>query len=214
MAVPPRDPEHPSVTTWLAGQTLWRVSRDIDGLAFSTSAARRNRFSPMYPADGITVIGAWYGATSQVGALLESVFHDIRPSHRHPRVHPNQYVDRYLSPVITARDLLLVDLTSIGLQAIGLSRHSVIESTSRRYEWTNSIAARLRAAAPAADGFLWTSRAHDPSQCVVLFDDPGRATTLAPHPTEHPLALGLGPGLHLLRAVATDAKITVILASP
>lgn len=194
--------------------TLWRASKDIDGLPFSVWAGRRNRFSPMYAADGLTVIGSWYGATSQPGAIFESVFHDIRPSQRSPRVQPNQYVDRYLSPVTTVRDLDLVDLTSIGLHAIGITRVALIESTSRRYEWTNGIAARLRAAAPVADGFVWVSRAHDKAESVVLFDDANRAPSIGAHPTETALALGLGPGLSLLRELAGDAKITVILPAP
>lgn len=165
----------------------------------------------MYAPDGVAVIGSWYGATSRPGAIFESVFHDIRPSHRNPRVQPNQYVDRYLSPVTTVRDLDLVDLTSIGLHAIGITRAALIESTSRRCEWTNGIAARLRTAAPRADGFVWVSRAHDKAESVVLFDDSGRAQMIDVHPAETALALGLGPGLNLLRELALDAKITVVL---
>lgn len=212
--IEPRTPENPHLIRRSAGMTIWRVSKDIDGLPFSVWAGRRNRFSPIYAADGVTVIGSWYGATSRAGAIFESVFHDIRPSHRNPRVQPNEYVDRYLSPVTTVRDLDLVDLTSIGLQAIGITRTALIESTSRQYDWTNRIAARLRAAAPAADGFVWVSRAHDTAESVVLFDDPSRAPMISGHPTETALALGLGPGLNLLRELALDAKITVIVPGP
>jgi hypothetical protein len=193
---------------------LWRVSKDIDGLRYSVWAGRRNRFSPIYASDGVTVIGSWYGATSRPDAIFESVFHDIRPSHRSPRVQPNQYVDRYLSPVTTVRDLDLVDLTSMGLHAIGITRAALVESTSRRYEWTNGTAARLRTAAPEADGFVWVSRAHDKAESLVLFDDPGRGQMIDVHPTETALALGLGPGLNLLRELALDAKITVVLPGP
>jgi hypothetical protein len=209
--IEPRRPEYPLLTCGSVGLTLWRVSKDIDGLLFSVWPGRRNRFSPMYAADGMTVVGSWYGASSRPGAIFESVFHDIRPSHRNPRVQPNQYVDRYLSPVTTVRALDLVDLTSTGLHSIGITRAALIESTSPRYEWTNGIAARLRAAAPAADGFVWVSRAHDKAESVVLFDDPGRAQMIDVHPTETALALGLGSGLHLLRELALDAKITVVL---
>ena len=194
--------------------TLWRVSKDMTGLSFSVWAGRRKRFSPMYAADGVTVIGSWYGATSQPGAIFESVFHDIRPSHQYPRVQPNEYIDRYLSPITTTRDLILVDLTSSGLHAIGITRSALIESTSRRYEWTNGIAARLRAAAPAADGFVWVSRAHDKAESVALFDDSAPARMIDVHPAEPAIALGLGPGLNLIRELALDAKITLVLPSP
>jgi hypothetical protein len=207
----PRDPDHPILTTRPAGTTLWRVSKDPDGLTFSTWAGRRNRFSPAYAADGVAVVGAWYGGTTETGAIFESVFHDIRPSHPDPRVEPNLYVDRFLSPVVTLRDIELVDLTTSGLHAIGLSRVALIESTAKRYGWTNDIAKRLRAAAPTADGFVWVSRAHDTSESIVLFDEPGRAPMLGVHPVELAVALGFGPGLRLLRDLAVRAKITVIV---
>jgi len=209
----PRNAEHPLLTTRPVGTTLWRVSLDPDGLHFSVRTARRNRFSPAYGAGG-GVIGAWYGATTRAGSVFESVFHDIRPSDRNPRVAPNEYTTRFLSPVTTTRDLELVDLTTSGLHAIGLTRAALIESTSRRYDWTNGIAVRLRAAAPAADGFIWASRAHDTSESVVLFDDPGRTPMVTVHPTEFTLALGFGPGLRLVRELAVDAKITIIVPAP
>lgn len=209
----PRGPEYPNLTTRPAGVNLWRVSKDPDGLTFSTWAGKLNRFSPAYAADGVTIIGSWYGATTQVGAIFESVFHDIRPSDRNPRVQPNQYIDRFVSPLVTLRELELIDLTTTGLHAIGLTRARLIECTSNRYAWTNSIAVRLRAAAPSADGFVWVSRAHDTSESVVLFNDPSRAPMIGVHPTESPLALGFGPGLRLLRELAVEAKITVVVPS-
>ena len=159
------------------------------------------------------VVPAWYGSTTRDGAIFESVFHDIRPSDRAPRVQPNEYIDRFLSPVVTVRDLALVDLTTTGLQAIGPSRQRLIESRSGRYSWTNEIAERLRAARPGADGFLWVSRAHDTSVCVVLYDDPARDPMIEMHPTEVADALGVGGGLGLLRDLAVEARITVVLPS-
>ena len=208
----PRSPEYPLLTTRPAGTTLWRVSLDPDGLHLSTRIGRLNRFSPAH-APGGSVVGSWYGATTQAGAIFETVFHDIRPTHRHPPVEPNEYVTRFLSPVTTTRELELVDLSSSGLHAIGLTRAKLIESASKRYGWTNGIAARLRAAAPGADGFLWVSRAHDTSEAMVLFEYPGRLPMIDVHTIESPIALGFGPGLGLLRDLAVEAKITVIVPS-
>jgi len=205
-----RSPDRPRLITWPAGRLLWRVSRDPDGTAFSSSVARQNRFSPVFGPGG-EVVAAWYGATTEAGAIFESVFHDIRPSDPAPRVLPNQYVNRILAPVVTTRDLVLVDLTSTGLHAIGIARRSIIESTSAAYPRTVAIAHRLRSAARDADGFAWVSRAQDTSQCVVLYADPGRAAMLAPSPDDVPLPLGIGGGLALLRELATAARITVII---
>ena len=209
-----RTPEQPRVVTRPAGETLWRVSGDPIGLAFSTRADRQNRFSPVLTPDGQAVAGAWYGATSPAGAIFESVFHDIRPSDADPRVQPNQYLRRYLSPVVTTRDLLMVDLTTLGLQAIGITRTALIESRPTRYAFTLGVAERLRRAAPEADGFAWVSRAHDSSQSLVVYADPGRPRMLDRDPSELALALGLGRGLALLRELATEARITVVLPSP
>jgi hypothetical protein len=141
------------------------------------------------------------------------VFHDARPSDPAPRVFPNAYLDRYVSQVVTTRDLRLVDLTSVGLQAIGVSRTALIESTPRRYPWTAALAQRLLDNAPDAEGILWTSRAHDRSLSVALVGRPGSPAALQPG-GELPLALGVGAGLELLRATAADARITVVLPDP
>lgn len=166
----------------------------------------------MVAPDG-SVVPAWYGATSAAGAIFESVFHDIRPAHRTPLVLPNQYVDRILAPLVTSRALTLVDLTTSGLHAIGISRARLIESTSRRYAWTNGVAMRLRVAAPDADGFVWVSRARDTSLSVVLYADAGRAPMIE-SAAGAAVSLGLGAGLNLLRGLATEARITVIVPYP
>jgi hypothetical protein len=147
------------------------------------------------------------------GAIFESVFHDIRPPHRDRRVMPNQYIDRILAPVVTARPLTFIDLTTDGLHAIGISRAALIESTSRRFPWTIEQAVLLRASSPAADGFAWVSRARDTALSVVLYgnrEDRSNAEMLASG--EGPaMPLGIGAGLELLRTLAEAARITIVL---
>ncbi len=202
----------PRIVSEPAGFALWRVSRDPTGTSFSTNPTRRNRFSPIYAPDG-SVVPAWYGTTTDRGAIFESVFHDIRPSHSAPRVMPNEYLDRVLAPVVTTRELSLVDLTTDGLHAIGIKRATLIESTSQRYAWTSEIAHQLRAAAPRADGFIRVSRARDTARSVVLYADAGRAPMIAPG-AGTPLQLASGAGLRLLREFATPARITIVLPAP
>lgn len=206
-----RTPDHPRLETLPAGAALWRVSRDPTGLRFSTSG-RRQRFSPLVDVGG-AALPAWYGSSSRIGALFESVFHDVRSSDPAPRVFPNAYRDRILAQVITTRDLRLVDLTSIGLHAIGVSRAALIESTPRQYPWTAAMAQRLLDHAPDAEGLLWTSRAHDRALCVALVGRLGSGGPLVPG-RELPLALGVGAGLDLLRAAAADARITIVVPDP
>jgi hypothetical protein len=157
--------------------------------------------------------GRGSGATSEAGAFFEYVFHDIRPTHRAPRVMPSQYVDRFLAALATSRPLTLVDLTTDGLHAIGIPRSVLIESRPRTYAQTTEIADRLRTAAPDADGFAWVARARDTTRSVVLYADPGRAPMLVPGPSAS-LSLGVGAGLNLLRTLATGARITVIVPDP
>jgi hypothetical protein len=202
----------PRTIEWPAGRTLWRVSRDATGTRFSTRTGRLFRFSPIVSLEG-AVEPSWYGATSQAGAIFESVFHDIRPPHRDRRVMPNQYIDRILAPVVTARPLTFIDLTTDGLHAIGISRAALIESTSRRFPWTIEQAVLLRASSPAADGFAWVSRARDTALSVVLYgnrEDRSNAEMLASG--EGPaMPLGIGAGLELLRTLAEAARITIVL---
>jgi hypothetical protein len=204
-------PRTPKILELTAGASLWRVSKDPTGTAFSVSA-RPARFSPIVAPDG-SVVPVWYGATSEGGAIFESVFHDIRPSHRWRRVLPNQYAGRILAEVISARPLRLVDLTTDGLHTIGRSRTRLLESTSRMYWWTVKQAEQLRSAAPDADGFMWVSRARDTSMSLVLYGPPGRSTMLAPG-WSIPLPLGVGAGLDLLRHLATATSITVVVPTP
>lgn len=199
----------PRTIEWPPGRTLWRVSRDETGTRFSAHTGRIFRFSPIVSSDG-TVVPTWYGATSQAGAIFESIFHDIRPSHRDRRVAPNQYIDRILAPVVTARSLTLVDLTTDGLHSIGVSRAALIESGSQRYWWTIEQAVLLRQAAPDADGFAWVSRARDTALSVVLYGDRGDRGMLVPG-EDAALPLGLGAGLELLRTLAEAARITIVL---
>jgi RES domain-containing protein len=199
----------PKILEFAGGTQLWRVSKDAAGTAFSTFAGHRARFSPILAADG-SVVPAWYGATSEAGAIFESVFHDIRPSHRSRRVLPNQYIDRILAQVVTVRPLRLVDLTTDGLHVIGRSRARLIESTSRRYAWTIEQAEQLLSAAPEADGFLWVSRARDTSMSLVLYEKTGRSPMIAPG-SGASAPLGVGAGLVLLRRLATAANITVVI---
>jgi len=206
---PGRSRRTPRVLSWPAGESLWRVSGDPAGTGLSTSSTRSDRFSPLVAVDGGVVVPSWYGATSQAGAIFESVFHDIRPSHRDPRVMPNAYFGRFLAQVVTTRPLALVDLTTIGLHRIGITRTALIEATSRSYWWTVEQAIILRAAAPEADGFTWVSRAHDTSRCVVLYGDRGDPGRLRPGP-DPAMPLALGAGLEILRALAEAAAITIV----
>ncbi|MHB8398569.1 MAG: RES family NAD+ phosphorylase [Candidatus Limnocylindrales bacterium] len=210
--MPRRPTGTPRTIEWPAGRTLWRVSKDATATRFSTGTGRLFRFSPIVLSDG-TVVPTWYGATSQAGAIFESIFHDVRPPHRDRRIAPNEYIDRILAPVVTARSLTLVDLTTDGLHSIGISRAALIESTSQRYRWTIEQAVLLRKAAPTADGFVWVSRARDTALSVVLYgnrEDRGDPEMLMPG--EGPaLPLGIGAGLELLRTLAEAARITIVL---
>lgn len=207
-----RTPDAPRRVSWAAGERLWRVARDPTGLDPATTW-HSSRFSPLFDPEG-SVVPAWYGASSPKGAVFESVFHRARTTDRAPIVSPRDHVDRVLAPVRTTRSLTLVDLTTTGLHAIGISRARLIESRPGSYPWTRTIAARLVAAAPHADGLTWVSRADDTSRSVVLYLPRDQDPTLEPDPTREPLALGIGAGLELLRVLATDARITLWLPGP
>lgn len=202
----------PRVVDLAAGAPLWRVSRDPTGTRFSRSTRRLNRFSPLLDASG-SAIAAWYGGSSDEAAIFESVFHDIRPTDTDRRVFANQYEDRILVEIMTQRALRLVDLTTIGLHAIGRSRAELIDSLPHSHDTTRAEAELLRAAVPDADGFIWVSRANDATRSVELYEEIGMAPIIGPG-AAIPMPLGTGPGLDLLRRLATEARIVLVRPTP
>jgi RES domain-containing protein len=201
---------NPLTTTWPAGQPLFRCydvnwgARDF----YAGDEAHRGRFHPVTPAGADSPLPVLYCAEDVIGAVSETVFHDV-PVRGVKQVPHAKLVHRLIVPLISVRDLTLIDLTSPGLSRLGLSRVELIDSDPRSYPGTAEWASALHDHPAKADGLLWVSRLHDRSACVVLFGDRVAPVDLAVQDGVAPLLLGVGAGLELVSAAADRAAITI-----
>ena len=200
----------PLVTTWPAGEPIYRCfdvawgSRDF----YPGDDQHRGRFSPLVPLGSDGALPVLYGASDEIGALSETVFHDV-PVRGTKQVSYHYVRHRLLVPLASRRDLTLVDLTSHGLSRIGLAHSELIESGSRSYPATTEWARALHAHPVRVDGLVWVSRQNNTSRALVLFGDRVDVSDLVVMPEQVPLALGAGAGLALTQQIADRAGITI-----
>ena len=171
----PRADLNPRLVIWAAGRPIVRAHPSIFG---STEFDRRcdadSRFSTIHPNGRVQ--GVLYGADNQDAAASETIFHTVpadRPGTPDPR--PRQiplgpYESWMWSTIACGRDLVLVDLDSDGLQAIGTVREILILSGRRDYPQTRRWSEALWHAAPQADGLCWVSRQAPGRFALMLFE--------------------------------------------
>jgi hypothetical protein len=151
---------------------LWRVhSNSYRATQFNPSNRCDARFSPIGRPDG-TTIPVLYGASTLVGAMMETVFHDVPTP-------PGGYIldidtlreqNLVVSRIRPKRHLQTVDLSAKGLKRLGLHRTDLVDTPVTAYPRTREWAAWFHAATPAK-GLLWTSRQDDTARAVALFGD-------------------------------------------
>lgn len=210
---PPVDPAglSPLLTTWQEGRRLFRcynLAREATEF-HARDATRRGRFHPLTPLDGDPAVPVLYAADDQLGALSETVFHDV-PVRGDKRVPMAKLRGRAIAEIVVARDLRLIDLSSDGLRRLGLSRGELIDSDARSYGDTANWAAVLHAHPAGADGLLWVSRQRDTSRALILFGDRVKPDDVRLCEESTPLPLSFGAGLDLVCAAADRVGITII----
>lgn len=178
-AVPPEPPAaHRPTTVQRPPQDWWRahpfnpVTGRFASTAFNSTAGSNARFSPLLDASG-HVIASIYAANTIEVALMESVLHDVPfPStgyqHNFKRDRAGSY---HVSRVRTTATLTLVDLSTLGLSAMGLQPSDLFESNKPDYPRTRRWAQWLRQQWPSAAGLSWMSRRDNRSEAIVLFED-------------------------------------------
>jgi hypothetical protein len=151
---------------------LWRVhSNSYRATQFNRSNRCDARFSPIGRPDG-PAIPVLYGASTLVGAMMETVLHDVP-------IPPGAYIldidtlreqNLVVSRIRPKRRLQTVDLSAKGLKRLGLHRTDLVDTPVTAYPRTREWAAWFHAATPAK-GLLWTSRQDDTARAVALFGD-------------------------------------------
>lgn len=135
-----------------------------------------SRFAPITTAAGVAV-PTLYLAASEVGALLESVLHNVHHAVRDRMVYVATVRNHGLAYVRPPRNLRLLDLRDGELARLGLPRAGLVSSTAEHYPCTQEWARWLHDQRSEADGLLWHSRQAElrdptrPEDVAVVFGD-------------------------------------------
>lgn len=202
----------PLMMEWEAHRPLRRCFPSRWGpLSFFPGGAGGARFSSFVPAGESEPLPVLYTASSDDGALSETVLRDV-PVRGLKRIFRSATRDRALVELLCTRRLRLADCTSVGLRRLGVSRSELIESDRRAYPVTALWARAIHADPERFDGIVWVSRQHDTSLAVMLFGDRVRADELDLHLDRDGglLPLLFGPGREVFDDVCDRADITVV----
>lgn len=166
---PPADPHFLEVT-WDAGKPMHRAGLDPYPPNSSYVSPTPARFSPFDDARG-TPVPTLYAASSEAGALSESVFHDVPVTGPTKVVEFDDLRDRYLVRLTPQRQLRLASFRSTALHGLGVTRAQLIDTGPIQYPNTARWAAAAHGHRANYDGVLWVSRQDDTAEAVVLFGD-------------------------------------------
>jgi hypothetical protein len=209
---------HPSLTgalnattiDWGKGVTLFRVHRTVySPIAFNPSKAGDARFSPLILPTGEAVPTLYAGTTLDC-ALMETIFHDVPFAPGLKTVSKKTNVHGQMrSSMRATRDLSLIDLRSIALRKLGLTRRELIDTEAVQYPVTRAYALRLYQQFPNAEGMIWTSRQDDQSQALILFET--RLEGFVLEQLEHSASLILSDGSASSEVLALADRLGVLI---
>lgn len=157
-----------SFTSLLIGSLLHRVhGMQHTATEFNPGYQGNARFSPIHsPSD--SPVPTLYAGSSRDCALMESVFHDV-PSRLGNKMVDQARVDMKCHSILELQHpLQLVDLRSIPLHKLGISRAELIDCEKAHYPRTRAWALAIYQQCPQAQGLLWTSRRDDSAQALYV----------------------------------------------
>ena len=167
----PTSPLRATMMTLPKGQLLERVHPDRFGATvFNPGAVGNARFSPIRDDTGATIPTLYAGTTLDC-ALLETIFHDVPYTAGFKSIDKARLTSQVHSTIETHSDLTLVELTTVALRRLGVSRPQLIETEKDRYPQTRLWAEALYREFPEAQGLMWVSRQDDTARAYVFFGD-------------------------------------------
>ena len=169
---PPPNPFDVTVHTTLLpkGSELHRIySCNYAGNTFNPSHSKLNRFSPLF--DRGEVVPVLYAASSQVGAIYETLFHDAHVKGAKHQTLPLKAPERHYGTWLTARDLKLATLHAPDLARFGMTVDQLTATNAMYYPQTARWAEAIHRAQPQVEGLEWTSYRAGPDKAWVLFGD-------------------------------------------
>lgn len=168
---------HVTLTALAEGQILHRVYQDqYRADQFNPGTRGNARFSPIQDDRG-QPIPTLYGGTTMDCALMETVFHDVPHTPGFKSFDKGKLAGQVHSTIEIAQPLQVVDLASVPLRKLGITRKQLIDTEKDQYPATRQWAEALHRQCPDAQGLSWVSRQDDSARAVVLFGDriPGGA---------------------------------------
>lgn len=175
---------------------------------FNPSRAGSARLSPLVVAG--KVIPTLYAGTTLDCALMETVFHDV-PFAAGPKLHSKakHVLRRSRSTLRLSSNLSLIDLSTISLHKLGITRSELIDTDASLYPETQSWAATLYQQNPTAQGLKWTSRQDDTATALILF---GKRCPAVPFDVlEGPISLLLPDGSTCTEVLSLARRLGVNL---
>jgi hypothetical protein len=115
------------------------------------------------------IVPTFYGAEDLMGAVSETLFHDVPVRGADRRILRSQVELWVWSEMAPTRDLRLVALHGTGLRRLQVSRGDLIESDAAHYAETVPWSLALHDVPARPDGLCWRSRQHDDSLALMLF---------------------------------------------
>ncbi len=162
---------HASFTELIVGTVLHRVHQSqYQADQFSPGLRGNARFSPIQDNQG-QAIPTLYAGTTLPCALMETVFHDVPHTAGFKSFDKAKLAGQVHSTVRVEADLQLVDLSSVALRKLGVTRMQLIDTEKDQYPATRNWAMALHRQCPQAQGLSWVSRQDDSARAVVLFGD-------------------------------------------
>lgn len=171
-------PKHPFRTRPQAGGSWFRVHcfDPVTGKyapdAFNHTTHGDARFSPLINPATRNVIPTIYAAATPRGAIAEIVLHDVpTPSTGHLHDWEQDKASTLHLSEVELGPLELVNLTTTGLRAAGLTVASLFGTDAPDYPRTREWASHIWQHVPKAQGLLWMSVRDNTCPVVMLFGD-------------------------------------------
>ncbi len=168
---PPPATLHLTLVTLPAGRALHRVHQaKYLPAQFNPGVAGNARFSPIVDAAG-QPIPTLYAGTTLACALMESVFHDVPFTAGFKIVEKTRLAGQVHATLRTREPLRLVDLASVPLRKLGITRKQLIDTEKDQYPATRRWAEAIHRHCAEAQGLTWVSRQDDRARAYVFFGD-------------------------------------------
>ncbi|HFT7392180.1 TPA: RES family NAD+ phosphorylase [Aeromonas hydrophila] len=162
---------HATLTELPKGQVLHRVHQaQYQADQFNPGVQGNARFSPIQNDQG-QPIPTLYGGTTMECALMETVFHDVPHTAGFKTFDKGKLAGQVHSTVEVVQPVKVVDLASVPLRKLGITRKQLIDTEKDQYPATRKWAEALHRQCPDAQGLSWVSRQDDSARAVVLFGD-------------------------------------------